>query len=88
MAAAVHVVSGSRSAEHRPFEDAVPKLWRNGHATPHAGDGVEHNDLVDVVLEEDAAVAAIEQSAAARVSSLEALRRNAVGTVQERGELP
>ena len=84
MAAAVHVVSGT---EHCPFKAAVPELRRNGHAALHTGDEVAHKDLFPFdVLDEDETVAAVEQIAAAAASKVEALRRNAVGTVQDRDE--
>ena len=85
MAAAVHVASVSSSAEHRPCDAALPELRWNGQAALHTGDKVAHNDLFPV-FDEDAAVAAIAQKAAADASKVEALRRNAVGTVQDRDE--
>jgi hypothetical protein len=56
-----------------------------------AGDGVAHKDLIPSrrpVIDEDEAMAAVEHvGAGAAGSKVEALRRNAVGRVQDGGEL-
>lgn len=45
VASAMNVALVVCSTEHRPLDVANPKLWRNRHMTPVAGDGVTHKDL-------------------------------------------
>jgi hypothetical protein len=78
------------SAKHRPVEETPPELRRNSHAALLVDDGVAHKDLCTRhVLDEDETVAAIEQvvvDVVTAASKAEALRRNAVGSIQEGGE--
>jgi hypothetical protein len=85
VAAAVHVALVHGSAEHSPIDVEPSERWWNVKAVVLAGDGVAHNDLIELIIQqEDATVAAPEQTetdptaAVNLMLQVEALRRNAV----------